>query len=365
MREPRVPEGVLKGIRAPFLEGSPTPIDPPVIQPLAEMLDLSGESKREALFVVQGDAGAEACLRPDFTIPVVLEHLAQGGPARRYYYEGTAFRIPPPGRPAEFLQIGVEDFTGVTDAAIAGLAWRASLAGGRSDLSIRVGDVGLFRAFLADIGTPEAIAARLRRAFTRPHRLKAELVRASTPNAGAAKIAAILGGGSLETAAAAITQRWAKDGLEPVGGRTAQEIAQRLADLAEESRSPCLAPAQRGQIEAYLAIVGGPDQVRSAVSALVKGEATDRELNDAGSMLNDLGKQGVADERIQFEARFGGPFTYYDGFVFQITSAALGSERTVAAGGRYDALLSQLSGRKAAAAGCMVRPYRAWKDAPR
>jgi ATP phosphoribosyltransferase regulatory subunit len=67
---------------------------------------------------------------------------------------------------------------------------------------------------------------------------------------------------------------------------------------------------------------------------------------------------------------FGRAFGYYDGFLFEVRSAALGPDQPVAAGGRYDSLLTRLAaqsgGLRAAkaglggAVGCMVRPWRAW-----
>ena len=87
---------------------------------------------RERLILVQADGGAEAALRPDFTIPAARLHIESGGAGGRYFYEGKAFRAAPRGREAyeEFLQIGLEVFeTGAApeaDAEIAGLAWRAA-----------------------------------------------------------------------------------------------------------------------------------------------------------------------------------------------------------------------------------------------
>ncbi|MFM1961139.1 MAG: hypothetical protein RL588_2656, partial [Pseudomonadota bacterium] len=53
---------------------------------------------------------------------------------------------------------------------------------------------------------------------------------------------------------------------------------------------------------------------------------------------------------------------YYDGLVFEVLSTALGPDRPVAAGGRYDGLPARLSGSGAAngsALGGMVLPGRA------
>ena len=64
-----------------------------------------------------------------------------------------------------------------------------------------------------------------------------------------------------------------------------------------------------------------------------------------------------------FTASFGRAFGYYDGFLFDVVSAALGDDRPVAGGGRYDTLLVRLgSAHPSGAVGCMVRPGRAIKE---
>jgi len=137
--EDQAPAAALAAMRAPFLEQGATPIETPVLQPLALLLDMAGEAMRPRLFVVQADGIDEACLRPDFTIPVARAHIDGGAKSGRYLYEGKAFRVAPAGsgRAEEFLQIGVESFglgdPAAADAAMAGVAWRAAAAGGRQD----------------------------------------------------------------------------------------------------------------------------------------------------------------------------------------------------------------------------------------
>jgi ATP phosphoribosyltransferase regulatory subunit len=66
---------------------------------------------------------------------------------------------------------------------------------------------------------------------------------------------------------------------------------------------------------------------------------------------------------MRLSTAFGRAFGYSDSFLFEVRSAGLMADEPVAAGGRYDALLTQLSGRRIGAVGCMVRPYRAWNGA--
>ena len=167
--EPPVPAQALAAIRAPFAAAGATSVEVSVLQPLALLLDLSGEAMRPRLFVVQAEGGEELALRPDFTIPVARAHIDSGAPAGRYAYEGKAFRAAPAGsaRAEEFLQIGVEAFGAgdavTADVEVVGLAWRSSQAGGRSDLSLIVGDIALFAAFVESLALAPALAARLDR----------------------------------------------------------------------------------------------------------------------------------------------------------------------------------------------------------
>ena len=75
-----------------------------------------------------------------------------------------------------------------------------------------------------------------------------------------------------------------------------------------------------------------------------------------------LKAEGLPADRLRFATAFGRAFGYYDGFLFEVRSAALDAERPVAAVGRYDGLLARLGARRPlGAVGCMVRPWRAFK----
>jgi ATP phosphoribosyltransferase regulatory subunit len=372
--EPTVPPKALAAIRAPFAALGATAIDAPVIQPLNQLLDLAGEAMRARLFIVQGEGGAEACLRPDFTIPVARAHGASGAASGRYVYEGKAFRVAPKGtdRAEEFLQIGIEAFevrdpVGA-DVEVAAVAWQASLAGGRTDLSMRLGDVALFSAFIGAMALPEALAVRLDRAFTRPRVLRAELARAQAgeqaPRAGD-RLAGLLAGLPEAEASAVLEEFWGLAGIQPVGGRSAAEIVHRLSQRAEAASAPRLSAAQADLISRFLAIDDQPQRALDQVAALARegGASVDVPLKAWQARLDGLMAAGIAPEQMSLTTAFGRAFGYYDGVLFEVTSAALGSEHPVAGGGRYDALLARLGARadpSVGAVGCMVRPWRAF-----
>ncbi|HZL00227.1 MAG TPA: ATP phosphoribosyltransferase regulatory subunit [Caulobacteraceae bacterium] len=373
--EAAIPADVLRAIRAPFLAAGAQALDAPILQPLGLLLDLAGESLRERLFVVSSDGGEESCLRPDFTLPALMAHIANGSATGRYLYEGHAFRVAPAGttRAEEFLQIGLEAFeTGdaaEADAEIAALAWRSSVAGGRTDLTLLLGDAGLFAAFVDALEITPVKAARLKRALASPRRLAAELrdlgaaERGEGARGGLARLLAGLG----ETEAEAVMEEiWILAGIEPIGGRPAGEIIRRLAQRSEAAGAPPLDAERRGLIETFLTIDGEPRAALAAIGDLAgdRRPALESVLSNWQRRLAAFAAHGIPSGATRFSAAFGRSFGYYDGPLFEVRSRALGADQPVAAGGRYDGLPVRLGARDAAGAvGCMVRPGRAWAGA--
>jgi len=373
--EPPVPAEVLAAVRAPFAEMGAETIDPPVAQPLGLILDLSGEAMRERLILVQADGGPEGALRPDFTIPAARLHIESGRASGRYFYEGKAFRAAPRGREAyeEFLQIGLEAFESGdaprADAEIAGLAWRSAAAGGRSDLTLCLGDVGLFGAFVDTLKLAEPLALRIKRAFASPRRLHGLLdaagavTTATAPNGD--QLARLLAGLPEADAAAVLEDLWSLAGIEPAGGRSAAEIVHRLAERDAVARAPSLKPEQAAQIGRFLAISDAPAAALEAVARLAGGGGRwlEAALKGWARRLAALKDAGAPMEAMRLTTAFGRDFGYYDGVLFEVRSAALGEHRPLAAGGRYDSLFGRLGARLACGAvGCMVRPGRAWRE---
>lgn len=369
--ERSIPAAALDAIRAPFLAAGATPTDAPVLQPLGLLLDLAGEAMRSRLFVVSGDAGEEACLRPDFTVAIARQHLAGAAGQGRYFYEGKAFRVAPRGsdRAEEFLQVGVEAFEAgdpvAADAEIAALAWAASAAGGRDDLTLLLGDVSLFGAFVDSLGLAPPLGARLKRAFARPRQLKIELDGGGgeAPGEEKSRIAALLAGLPEAEASAVLQELWSLAGIEPVGGRRPAEIAHRLVERAQAVQAGKLSAGEADVVRAFLAVSDRPGAALDAISALGGPQrgALDAALDGWRRRLAGLVVRGAPEDRMVLAAAFGRAFGYYDGFLFEVRSAALDEERPVAAGGRYDGLPARLGAEtKTGAVGCMVRPARAY-----
>ena len=370
MRAERAPPlRVLQAIRAPLQAGAER-VDPPVLQPLGLVLDLLGEAMRTRLFTVGGEGAEDACLRPDFTVAVAREHLARGVSTGRYLYEGPAFRAAPAGsagvvpRPQEFLQMGVERIGGEAserdDAEIATAAFRAAEAGGRRDLTLVMGELGLFDAFCEGLGVTAPVRARLKLRLGAGEAFQAELERVPPASDGGG-LAAVLAGLSPEAAAGVLEELWAMAGVTPVGGRSAAEIAGRLA--GRERGGAGVTDSQAALIARWVEIGGEPLAAIAQAMVLSRRAGVDLHgrLEACARRVAALATAGVGLERMRLEFGWGRPFGYYDGFLFEVRSDALPEDAPVAAGGRYDGLLGRLQpGAGATAVGCMVRPARAW-----
>lgn len=367
--EAPVPEAVLALIRAPFEATRGIAVETPLAEPLGVYLDLTGEALRERLFLVQGPEREDHCLRPDFTVGIARRHietsdLAGGAATGRYVYEGPAFRVSPMGwaRAEQFLQVGLEAFEAgdpaEADSEVVLLAWRAATAGGRSDLSLTLGDVALFRAFLTATGVNESAASRLTHALAHPARLERELTGEAAPVSS--PLAGLLVGLEEAKAVAVLEDIWGLSGIEPVGGRGAADIVHRLTARAAIASAPRLSNEARELVRLYLAIDDQPAAAFESVRRLARGKVLDEALAGWSRRLANMAEIPAA--RMRFAAAFHRPFGYYDGVLFEVRSAELGEDQPVAAGGRYDGLPARL-GRvlPSGAVGCMVRPARAWK----
>src|SRR5687768_2800116 len=98
-----------QSILALFAARGAAAIDVPVLQPADPFLDMAGEDLRRRIFLTESETGEALCLRPEFTIPVCLDHIAaRAATPRRYAYLGEVFRQRREGG-SEFFQAGVED----------------------------------------------------------------------------------------------------------------------------------------------------------------------------------------------------------------------------------------------------------------
>jgi hypothetical protein len=159
-------------------------IELPILHPADPFLETAGEDIRRKMFVTEGRTGERLALRPDFTIPVCLEHLRNQAGAERYAYEGIVFRRHDSGSP-ERLETGCEDIGRAdrarADAEMLALAIAGASAVASGSANVRIGDIGVFGALLKALGLPGRWRRRLRHSFGVPAALARNLERLSPP----------------------------------------------------------------------------------------------------------------------------------------------------------------------------------------
>ncbi|QHQ35696.1 ATP phosphoribosyltransferase regulatory subunit [Algicella marina] len=338
---------------AAFVEAGAERVSPAVLQPAETLLDLYGEDIRARAFVVR-DGLTEAMLRPDFTVPVVQRHMAEGAEPARYCYAGPVWRRQSAGsdRPTEYHQAGFELFDG-SDRAAADAEVFSLIAGLMQDLpvSVSTGDTGLLRAVVAGLDTSDARKAALMRHIWRPARFARLVQRFSRPGAAKAELIAAAERGE----AAAMIDASGK----AVGLRSKAEVLERVARLVDDAG---VAPLKDSDVKLMDTVLGLKGSVASAFGVLeglvAQAPALAPAVTRFGKRVSALAARGVDVEKLAFEGTFGRTtLEYYDGFVFGFFDPTRGDGPSLASGGRYDALTAALGrGRAIPAVGGIIRP---------
>ena len=340
-----------------FIANGAQPVEPAALLPADVLIDLYGEDLRARAYTTHDPVEGELMLRPDFTVPVVQIHMANGAKAGRYAYAGSVWRRQEPGsnRPTEYLQAGFEVFGGenraVDDAEVF-----AVLATALGDLPVTpaAGDLGLIFAAIEALDTNERRKGALRRHVWRPSRFKRLLERYSTRAVISEQRAALLQAVKDGSVSAMI------EGSGPAHGiRSVEEIAARAEILEAEQEA---VPLSEAAVSMMTAVLNLKSSMGAAASDLRKIAPM---LSAAADQLEDradaLSEAGIDVSALPFEASYGRTtLEYYDGFVFGFHAPDRPDLPQIAQGGRYDALTRVLgNGKIVPAIGGIIRPEAA------
>jgi ATP phosphoribosyltransferase regulatory subunit len=321
-------------------------VEPPVLQPADVFIDLSGEDIRRRMFVTQDASGTELCLRPEYTIPVCLQHLAhRGARPSGYSYGGPVFRMRP-NESGEFLQAGLESIgradVAAVDAEILSVALDGLAQIGGPTPVVKLGDMGLLHALIDALGIAPAAKRRVIRAIVSGQGL-ASLAEPDAPNQQEhAGLLAAIEGQAPQAAKAFVEDILSIAGIARVGGRSAGEIAERF--LARAANRTGLADEARRVLERYLTIAGDPDQAAGAVRALARdaGLDIDPALTTFEERTGFMAARGLDVSAFSFAAAFARNIDYYTGFIFEVQDPRRSDGKPIVGGGRYDRLLEHL-----------------------
>src|SRR5271170_660387 len=345
------PDARAQALVASYVRAGYAQTEPPVLQPAEPFLDLSGEDIRRRMFLTTDPDGRELCLRPDLTIPVSRDYLASpsAGKPAGFCYLGTVFRHRE-GLACEFLQAGIESFAradkAAADAEMLALGLEATTQYGVTAPVIRIGDVGLFSAFVAALDLAPAWKRRLIKDFNRKWSLAHDLDELALSGANGPPeyqgVLAALAGSDPKAAHHLVIDLLSIAGIAAVGGRSVAEIAERFLEQAALGAGTRLPRETRALIERFLAVRGDPDEAAGELRALAADAnlALSPALDLFETRTGFLAARGVDVGAIHFSTAFGRGFDYYTGFVFELHDPR--SKGPLIAGGRYDALLTRL-----------------------
>ncbi len=321
-----------------------------ILQPADPFLETAGEDLRRRVFITENEVGDALCLRPEFTIPACLHHLASPEKLpRRYSYCGTVFRQHREGT-VEFLQAGIEDF-GRSDVVAADVdcladAHAALAACGVDQTRTIFGDQAIFEAIVAALGLPQGWQTRLIRAFGDDQQLAAYVARltdgpARNDSSIEHELLQLITNGDMDRVEQAVVAKMSEAGLPQQGGRTAVEIARR-AIVKTRLANTRLDKAQAAALSDFLAInVTGID-ADEALTKFERDHALDLGPAKSGLLerLELLKIRGLPLESFRYKASFGRRLDYYSGILFEIYVGE--STQPVIGGGRYDRLMTLL-----------------------
>ncbi len=326
-------------------------IEADILQPADTLLDLYGEDIRARAYVTHDPLSGEQMLRPDFTVPVVQMHMADGTEPARYTYYGPVFRRQEDGasRASEYLQVGYEIFDG-SDPASADSEVFALFSQVLAPLGLRAatGDMGILMAAVQGLSTTERRKAALARHIWRPGRFRALLERfgsrASVPPSRAALLA------EPDPIARATPL---------VGLRGGAEIAERIAALHQDASEPPISAGEVALLDRILDLKAKSPVALSRLQDMAHDMAALQPgVAKMAARLDALEARCIDVAGLDFEASYGRTsMEYYDGFVFGFYAENRPDLPPVATGGRYDALTRVLGqGRLIPAVGGVIRP---------
>ncbi|GAB5508870.1 MAG: ATP phosphoribosyltransferase regulatory subunit [Hyphomicrobiales bacterium] len=330
------------------------PVDPPILQPADVFLDLVGEDIRTRLFTTEDQTGKELCLRPELTIPICRHHMETGDAARtaNYGYLGPAFRFRT-DESGEFAQAGIESLgrtdTLAADAEVLALSASLATAGGLANPSVLLGDSAIFMAFVEGLGFAPRAARRLRRALGSRARVEAALEQVSRPvGDDEPGILTALSSADPDEAQALVEDLMNLARIQPVGGRSSAEIAERFIEKSARMAAKPLSDAALTCLEALIHLEMPAREAPSLLKRLAQVASLDLDgaIDALTARLDAFDERNLPVASMMFCGWAGGRLDYYTGFTFEMRADDDLTAPPAVSGGRFDGLLERLGASK-------------------
>ncbi|MGH6677175.1 MAG: ATP phosphoribosyltransferase regulatory subunit, partial [Xanthobacteraceae bacterium] len=308
-------------------------------------------------------------MRPELTIPVCRAYLRETQSAvqgrrtarereARLSYFGPAFTYESAseGRYRQFYQAGAE-YIGAqsretADAEILAAALDCLDATGLKQTAVEIGDVDIRNAFIDNLPISERSKIRIRRIVLRnqkdPHAvlpgLLAPAAEDTEQNNDFGALASLLASVEPGKAELLIREVFALADVRHVGGRTPEEIVERLTSRTAQQTESISAEL----IEAVMALLNIRAEPKAAFKAIeahfqkFRIDAVEPVLDRCEKRLRYIAAYGRRPQAVQFNVGLRRGLEYYTGFMFEIFAEDSTQAGHVCGGGRYDNLLEGL-----------------------
>jgi ATP phosphoribosyltransferase regulatory subunit len=343
-------------------------IDPPILESSSPFLNRSGEDIRRQMYIFPDPGGREVCLRPELTIPVCRAYLrqlqtaaeARGNSAERearlsYFGPAFTYESTTDSRYRQFYQAGAEFIGAQTresaDAEILAAALDALEATGLTQLLVEIGDVDIRNTFIDQLPISDRSKTRIRRITLRNQKITRIGPAVSAPEPAAfealnefGELASLLASVDPDKAELLIREVFALADVRHVGGRTPEEIAERLISRTAQQAEPISAELIQGVIS-LLNIRAAPEAAFKSIREHFRRfriASIEPVLERCEKRLHYINAYRQKPVTLLFNVGLRRGLEYYTGFLFEIFAKNLSQIGHVCGGGRYDNLLEGL-----------------------
>ena len=309
--------------------------EPDILLDSEYIIQRSGENFKRSMLTFENEDGKLMCLRPDLTVASCIKYLEKKS-SSKIYYSGQAYRRSG-NKGLDFIndQLGIEILGSKNQTkdeikVIQTILDCAERMKGKQ-ISLKVGDVSLFKKLIYSLDMPERWKLRLIRHFWRPKYFE-ELLKRLEKNSDLDSV-------TFRKDKKRFYEMKTMDQKRIIAGRPISEILKRFDKKIKDPRSFSEGKKIVKIIRSFLKINCKLSKLdRKLLEFIEEYNLTKNFFRDINS-INNLKK---IKQEVNFITNFGRDIEYYTGIVFQIFIA----KKEFARGGRYDDLLKSLGAKK-------------------
>ena len=311
--------------------------EPDVLLDSDYIIERSGENFRKIMLTFEDDTGKSMCLRPDLTVASCIKYLKDNSKANsKIYYSGQAYRRSKSLNKVINYQLGLEIFDSKNksndDLKVLKTITNSINKIKIKNISIKVGDVSLFKQLIDSLKIPERWRMRLKRHFWRPQYFEDLLNRLETNSD--------VDSSAVELDKKKFSEMKNLDQSKEIANRKVSEILSRFDKKIKDPRSFRENKRIVKIIREFLKINCPIDKLEKNLKNFVKNNNLSNSVFKDLSNIKNLSK---INSKMVFSTNFGRDIEYYTGIVFEIYNS---SKKEIARGGRYDSLLKSLGSKK-------------------